>query len=148
MPTYSVTVANFSLTPEQESAISAAITESHHVNTGAPSFFAQVFFTSIAAGKHFIGGKICQTSHVFVHGVIRAGRSLEAKNKLIRDITRRISETAGIGEEDVWVYLQDLPAHQMVEFGRVLPEPGAEDAWRRGLSPRKIRELTDAGVFD
>lgn len=61
MPTHTVTVANFSLTVQQESAIAVAITEAHHVNTGAPAFFAQVLFTTIPAGKHFIGGKRYRT---------------------------------------------------------------------------------------
>ncbi|MFY9988983.1 MAG: tautomerase family protein [Chthoniobacterales bacterium] len=83
MPTYTVTVANLSLTTEQENSIAEAITESHHVNTGAPAFFAQVLFNAVA-----------------------------------------------------------------VEFGRVLPAPGAEQAGPQGLSPEKIRELTDAGALD
>lgn len=146
MPTYTVTFANFSLTAEQESAIAAAITESHHVNTGAPGLFAQVLCTTIAAGKHFIGGKICQTPHVFVHGLIRAGRSADLKASLIKDITTKIREAAGLWPEDIWVYLQEIPAAQMVEFGRVLPEPGAEEEWLGGLSTKKIRELAEAGA--
>ena len=147
MPTYTVTVASLSLTTEQESAIAAAITEAHHVNTGAPAFFAQVLFTTVAAGKHFIGGKIYRTPHLFVHGLIRAGRSAEAKNSLIKDITK-ICASAGVEPENVWVYLQDIPAAQMAEFGRILPEPGAEEDWLRGLSQKKIRELPDAGAWD
>ena len=50
MPTYTVTVANFSLTAGQESGIATAITESHHANTGAPGFFAQVLFNTVTAG--------------------------------------------------------------------------------------------------
>jgi phenylpyruvate tautomerase PptA (4-oxalocrotonate tautomerase family) len=148
MPTYTVTVANLSLTTEQENSIAGAITESHHVNTDAPGFLAQVLFNAVAAGRHFIGGKISRTSHVFVHGLIRAGRSAEAKSNLIKDIAKHVGQIAGLRPEDVWVYLQDIPAAQMVEFGRVLPEPGAEQAWLQGLSPEKIRELTDAGALD
>jgi phenylpyruvate tautomerase PptA (4-oxalocrotonate tautomerase family) len=148
MPTYTVTVANLSLTTEQENSIAGAITESHHVNAGAPGFFAQVLFNAVAAGKHFIGGKISRTSHVFVYGLIRAGRGADAKSNLIKDIAKKVGQIAGLRPEDVWVYLQDIPAAQMVEFGRVLPEPGAERAWLQGLSPEKIRELTDAGALD
>jgi phenylpyruvate tautomerase PptA (4-oxalocrotonate tautomerase family) len=148
MPTYTVTVANLSLTAEQENSIAGAITESHHANTDAPGFFAQVLFNAIATGKHFIGGKISRTSQVFVHGLIRAGRSADAKSNLIKDIAKEVAEIAQLTPEDVWVYLQDIPAAQMVEFGRVLPEPGAEQEWLRGLRPEKIRELTDAGALD
>ena len=55
MPTYTVTVANLSLTTEQENSIAEAITESHHVNTGAPGFFAQVLFNAVAGEKFFRG---------------------------------------------------------------------------------------------
>ena len=147
MPTYTVTVANLPLTTEQESAIATAITEAHHVNTGAPAFFAQVLFTTVPAGKHFIGGKIYRTPHVFVHGLIRAGRSVDAKSNLLKDITKKISEIAGLGPEDVWVYLQDIPAAQMVEFGRILPEPGAEEEWLQGVSPKKMQQLEEGGLF-
>jgi phenylpyruvate tautomerase PptA (4-oxalocrotonate tautomerase family) len=85
---------------------------------------------------------------VFVHGLIRAGRSADAKSNLIKDIAKKVGQIAGLRPEDVWVYLQNIPAAQMVEFGRVLPEPGAEQAWLQGLSPEKIREITDAGALD
>jgi hypothetical protein len=49
--------------------------------------------------------------------------------------------------EDVWVYLQDIPAAQMVEFGRVLPEPGAKQEWLQGVSRKKMQELTEVGVL-
>src|ERR1700738_4363673 len=43
--------------------------------SSSPGFFAQVLFVKIPPGKHYIGGKICQASHMFVHGLIRAGRT-------------------------------------------------------------------------
>ena len=94
MPTYTVAFANLSLTSEQESAIAAAITESDHISTGAPGFFAQVFFVKIPPGQHYIGGKICPAPHMFVHGLIRAGRSADTKLRLLKDITAKIREVA------------------------------------------------------
>jgi phenylpyruvate tautomerase PptA (4-oxalocrotonate tautomerase family) len=146
MPTYTVTTANVTLTPAQESEVAAAITEAHHDNTKAPAFFAQVLFAALPARKHYIGGKLNTTPHIFVHGLIRAGRSAAAKAGLIEQVTSKVKEISGIGAEDVWVYVQDIPAEQMVEFGRVLPEPGAEDQWRNGLSSTKRQQLTAAGV--
>lgn len=37
--------------------------------------------------------------------------------------------------ENIWVYVSELPAPQMIEFGEVLPVHGGEDAWMRGLPP-------------
>ncbi|WP_288351979.1 tautomerase family protein [uncultured Marinobacter sp.] len=44
MPTYTVTVANLSLSQQQKSQIAEAITTAHSTQTGAPRFFAQVLF--------------------------------------------------------------------------------------------------------
>jgi phenylpyruvate tautomerase PptA (4-oxalocrotonate tautomerase family) len=147
MPTYTVTSANLALTARQEADIAAAITRSHHEATGAPAFFAQVIFNEIAGGKHYIGGKAYPVPHLFVHGLIRAGRSAHAKAALIKDIAAKVQTIAGIAPEDIWVYVQDIPATQMVEFGRVLPEPGAEEAWRKAMSVRKLEDLKNIGAI-
>ncbi len=39
----------------------------------------------------------------------------------------------------MWVYLVDLPASDMIEYGHILPEPGGENAWMEGL-PEADRE--------
>lgn len=146
MPTYTVTTANVVLTSAQESEIAAAITEAHHQNTGAPGFFAQVLFVTLPERKHYIGGKPNSTPHIFIHGLIRAGRSATTKTGLIQQITLKVREISGVGAEDIWVYVQDLPPEQMVEFGRVLPAPGAEAQWQEALSPSKRQQLAAAGV--
>lgn len=146
MPTYTVTTANLALTPAQEGEIAAAITDAHHQNTGAPGFFAQVLFVALPERKHYIGGKPNSTPHIYIHGLIRAGRSAAAKTGLIQQISLKVREIAGVGAEDIWVYVQDIPPEQMVEFGRVLPAPGAEAQWQKNLSPGKRRQLAAAGV--
>ena len=146
MPTYTVTSANVALTATQESQIAATITEAHHQNTGAPGFFAQVLFATLPERRHYIGGKLNPTPHIYVHGLIRAGRSTAAKSSLIRQIAAKMQEIACVGTEDVWVYVQDIAPEQMIEFGRVLPEPGAEAQWRDGLSQQKRQQLAAAGV--
>ena len=146
MPTYTVTTANVGLTSAQENEIAAAITDAHHRNTGAPGFFAQVLFVALPERKHYIGGKPNSAPHIFIHGLIRAGRSADAKTGLIQQITSKVREISGVGAEDVWVYVQDIPPEQMVEFGRVLPAPGAERQWQKDLSPGKRQQLATAGV--
>ena len=48
---------------------------------------------------------------------------------MISRILQEVSRTTEIGEDEVWVYLSDIPAHNMAEYGRVLPAPGGENAW-------------------
>jgi phenylpyruvate tautomerase PptA (4-oxalocrotonate tautomerase family) len=147
MPTYRVITANLALTQEQEAEIAAAITRAHHESTGAPAYFAQVFFSPIDKGRHYIGGKLYNVPHLFVHGLIRAGRSADVKSALVKDIATRVHIIAGVGPEDVWVYVQDIAAAQMVEFGRVLPEPGAEESWRAAMSAQKRQDLEATGAL-
>ncbi len=146
MPTYTVTSANLALSTSQKERIAEAITQEHHGSTGAPGFFAQVIFRALDEGEHFIGGKPNRSPHIFVHGLIRAGRTAEVKQSLMSGVRGRLLEIADVGQEDVWIYLQDIAAPQMLEFGRFLPEPGAEDEWRKGISPQKLADFARAGV--
>jgi phenylpyruvate tautomerase PptA (4-oxalocrotonate tautomerase family) len=147
MPTYTVTSANLDLSISQQATIAAAITRSHHEATGAPTYFAQVIFDTIGTGKHYIGGKAHKAPHLFVHGLIRGGRSSDVKATLIKDIAFKVHSIAGVGPEDIWVYIQEIPAAQMMEFGRILPEPGAEDSWRAAMTTHKLQHLKEIGAI-
>ena len=110
MPTYTVTVANLSLSPQQKSQIAEAITAAHNAQTGAPRFFAQVLFSAANEGVHFVGGRVNTAPQVYVHGLVREGRSIEIKQALMSQMLEEIARIVEITAEDVWIYLQDIPA--------------------------------------
>ena len=141
MPTYTVTVANLSLSVQQKSQIANAITTAHNAQTGAPRFFAQVLFFSTDEGDHFVGGSVNKAPQVYVHGLVRQGRSNEVKQALMIQMLEEIARIAGLTVEDIWIYLQDIPATQMIEFGRFLPAPGDEAEWEREMTPEKRSRL-------
>ena len=141
MPTYTVTVANLSLSAQQKSQIAEAITAAHNAQTGAPRFFAQVLFYAANEGEHFVGGRANTAPQVYVHGLVREGRSIEIKQALMSQMLEEIAQIVDITTEDVWIYLQDIPATQMIEFGRFLPAPGDEAEWEKGMSPKKRASL-------
>ncbi len=141
MPTYNVTVANLSLSPQQKSQIAEAITAAHNAQTGAPRFFAQVLFYAANQGDHFVGGRVNTAPQVYVHGLVREGRSIEIKQALMSQMLEEVAQIVDITAEDVWIYLQDIPATQMIEFGRFLPAPGDEAEWEKGISPGKRASL-------
>jgi len=141
MPTYTVTVANLSLSLQQKSQIAEAITTAHNAQTGAPRFFAQILFFSTNEAEHFVGGSVNTAPQVYVHGLVREGRSSEVKQALMSQMLDEIVRIAGITAEEVWIYLQDIPATQMIEFGRFLPAPGDEAEWERGMTPEKRARL-------
>ncbi len=139
MPTYTVTAAEGRLATEQKQRIAAEITRVHNAVTGAPTYFAQVLFVDVRPGNYFVGGAPLQADQVFVLGQIRAGRTNADKDRLLTGLVDAVGQAAQMVRNSVWVYLIDLPARQMVEFGHALPEPGQEAAWGAAL-PAADRE--------
>ncbi len=133
LPTYTCTARQGRLSAEHKRAIAKAITEAHAEITGAPAFFAQVIFQDVPNGDHFVGGAPLAHDHLFVYGRIRAGRSAVDRKALIRRIIADVGAAIGVPSFAVWVYLLELPAAAMAEFGHVLPEPGDEAVWNADL---------------
>lgn len=44
-----------------------------------------------------------------------------------------LSKLSGVPKRDVWVYVTEILARQMAEYGHLLPEPGDEQIWLNGL---------------
>jgi phenylpyruvate tautomerase PptA (4-oxalocrotonate tautomerase family) len=145
MPTYTCTAAEGLLDAARKARIAEAITRAHAEITGAPRHFAQVIFDDVRPGDHFIGGAPLAHDHVFVYGRIRAGRSAVDRRALL---TRLIADVAHAGSLEtfaVWVYLLELPARAMAEFGTILPEPGDEPAWTAALSDEHRERMSRLG---
>ena len=133
MPTYHCISPAGLLGAGQKSAIAAEITRIHNAVTGAASFFAQVIYTDVAKGNHFMGGAPLAADQIFVHGFIRAGRSVPDRQRLVTEMVTAIAGLSGLPKKLVWVYVTEIPARQMAEYGHILPEPGDEKTWLDGL---------------
>lgn len=140
MPTYTVTVSDGCLDAPKKAKIASAITRVHSETTGAPTCFAQVIFNHISSEDYFVGGAPLRAQQVFVYGQIRGGRTAESKGALISQILTAVAEASEVERNKIWIYLVDIPARQMVEFGHVLPEPGDEPAWMAAL-PEADRKM-------
>jgi len=138
MPTYAFTTAK-KLTSDQRAKLVESVTTIHQVEAKAPRYFVQVVFYNVEPGSIFIGGEAATPDHVWVRADIRSGRTPEQKANMLRRIMRETSGILGISEQAVWVYISDIPAHGVLEFGNVLPEPGGEEKWLASL-PRELRE--------
>jgi phenylpyruvate tautomerase PptA (4-oxalocrotonate tautomerase family) len=138
MPTYVVTAPAGRLSAAQKERLAGRITETHCQRTGAPAYLAQVIFTDVTPGNYFLGGKPLKDDNIFVHGQIRAGRGPEIKEPLILDLMRATAEVAQTHESHVQVYIVDVPARQIAEWGQLLPLPGEEAAWDAAI-PDAVR---------
>ena len=143
MPTYTVTNSNFNLTSNQQKNLAEGITKVHNIVTGADTYFAQVIFNKTKKDNHFMGGKKIKEPSLFLLGQIRAGRSKEVKDKLIVDLKDVLVKNSKLDETQVWVYINDLPPSQMIEYGAVLPESGKEKEWFKNLSSKLRKNLSN-----
>ena len=143
MPTYTVTNSNFNLSSKQQQKLAEGITKVHNVVTGANTYFAQVIFNKTKKNNHFMGGKKVREPSLFLLGQIRAGRSKKVKDKLIADLKDILVKNSKLNETQIWVYINDLPPSQMIEYGAVLPESGKESKWFTNL-PIKLKKKLSA----
>jgi phenylpyruvate tautomerase PptA (4-oxalocrotonate tautomerase family) len=145
MPTYVCYAQRGEITAEQRSEIAAGIARIHSRFTGTPIAFSQCIFHSLEPGEHFIGVQPAPRHGVFVLGHIRAGRGSSAKSYILAGIKDVLTRVLTVPESAVWVYLNELASTDMVEFGRVLPKPGAEQAWVDELPAGLRDELAARG---
>jgi phenylpyruvate tautomerase PptA (4-oxalocrotonate tautomerase family) len=134
MPTYTVYAAPNVFTDEQRGRLARSITEIHSGATGAPKSLVQTIFLDLQPGAHYIGGEKTDPRSVWVYGHIRSGRPTDVRTRIALDIRDSV-ESAGTPHEFVWVYLNEIPHTDMVEFGETLPPPGDEAAWIRAMPP-------------
>ena len=142
MPTYTVTNSNFNLSSRQQKKLAEGITKVHNVVTGANTYFAQVIFNKTKKNNHFMGGKKVKEPSLFLLGQIRAGRSKKVKDKLIADLRNVLIKNSKLDETQIWVYINDLPPSQMIEYGAVLPDSGKEKEWFTNLSLKLKKKLS------
>ena len=81
-----------------------------------------------------MGGKLVKNKEIFLNGQIRAGRTLVIKKKLILGLREVLTQNTKLKKDFVWVYLEDLPPQQMIEYGEILPKSGEEKKWFKSLS--------------
>jgi len=134
MPTYTIKYSNFRLSSKQKKFIADGITKTHSKFTGANTFFAQVIFEKNENSSHYMGGKLVKNKEIFLNGQIRAGRTLIIKKKLILGLREVLTQNTKLKKDFVWVYLEDLPPQQMIEYGEILPKSGEEKKWFKSLS--------------
>jgi hypothetical protein len=52
----------------------------------------------------------------------------------MNDIISSVTTETGADKSSLQVYITDIPASQVAEFGSILPEPGQEKIWEDGQS--------------
>lgn len=122
MPVYKCYAPKNSMSSEDRSRVAEGITEVHCKIIGVPPFGVHVvFFDNTDDGNP--GGV-----PYFIHGINRAGRSPEFKQRILEGLTANFSETTGVSLSKISGTIEEIPASHFMELGVIVPEPGQEPA--------------------
>src|ERR1700753_427483 len=128
MPIYQCSAQAGLLTDEMKARVASAITDAHVAATGAPRVFVHVFFNQLPPGIAYSAGGI-DTKITGIQGAIREGRTLEQKQKLIKQIVASWCEITGQPPKEVVAGLTEIDSDVSMEYGLILPHPGGETEW-------------------
>lgn len=127
MPIYTCTTTASTLTSDTKATLATEIGEIHSAINHVPSSYVTVVFHELPDDCVYSGG--APASLVLVSAWVREGHPDEDNTRLATEIAAAVTRIAGVPAEQVTVVIQPGPARFAVEHGRVLPEPGHEDAW-------------------
>lgn len=127
MPVYTCTTTTTTLTADIKCALAREIGRIHAEINHVPSTYVNVVFHELLAGGIYTDG--VPANPVLVNGWVRAGHPEDKTSRLATEIAAAVARIAKVAEDRVLMVIQSSPARFAVEGGRVLPEPGQEQAW-------------------
>ena len=130
MPIYTCTTNDSTLTAETKAELAAEIATIHASINNVPATYVNVVFHELPAGNVFTAG--VPASPILVSGWVREGHPEAETTRLATGIAAAVTRTTRTDAERVLVVMQSSPARFAIEGGRVLPEPGQEQAWIAG----------------
>lgn len=141
MPTYTVTSIAERLSPAQKERVAAAITGIHCTVTGSRPYLVQVVFQDLPEGNVFVAGKHLKFDTIIIVGSIRSDRKREARKGLALEIMHSVAAIAETDRTAVQVYIADLPASQIAEWGRASAGPREDVAADAGAPPELLERI-------
>ena len=127
MPVYTCTTTASTLSSDTKAALAGEIAAIHSAINHVPSPYVSVVFHELPDDNVYSGGM--PANQVLVSAWVREGHPDTEVTRLATVIAAAVTRIARVPVEQVTVLIQPGPARFAVEFGRVLPEPGEEDAW-------------------
>jgi phenylpyruvate tautomerase PptA (4-oxalocrotonate tautomerase family) len=129
MPVYTCTTARSALDAPTKALLATELASIHSRINDVPSRYVNVVFHSLPEEDLYTDGR--PAAPLIIDGWTRTGHPEDRRRQLVLEIADAATRVTGIPAERVLVVIGDSPARFAVEAGRVLPEPGDEDAWLR-----------------
>ncbi len=130
MPVYTCTTTTATLTTDVKTALAQEISRIHAEINHVPSTYVNVVFHELPASGIYTDG--VPANPVLVNGWVRSGHPAAETTRLATEIAAAVSRIADVEPDRVMMVIQNSPASGAIEGGRVLPEPGQEQAWIAG----------------
>jgi phenylpyruvate tautomerase PptA (4-oxalocrotonate tautomerase family) len=130
MPVYTCTTTTSTLTADVKGTLAQEISRIHAEINHVPTTYVNVVFHELPAGGIYTDG--VPANPVLVNGWVRSGHPADKTTRLATEIAAAVSRIANVDSDRVMMVIQSSPASGAVEGGRVLPEPGQEQAWIAG----------------
>jgi phenylpyruvate tautomerase PptA (4-oxalocrotonate tautomerase family) len=127
MPIYQCSTSK-ALSPEIKAAIAKEFTRIHIEFTAAPEAFVNVVFSDLPLGSHFLGGAVRENG-TLINAIVRAGRSLQTRQALLKSLSAAWSRLSGQPERNLVLRVEESDAATIMEAGLIMPRPGEEAAW-------------------
>jgi phenylpyruvate tautomerase PptA (4-oxalocrotonate tautomerase family) len=127
VPIYTCTLKEEALSAQTKKALAVEIGSIHSAINHVPSTYVNVVFNELPADSLYTDG--VPASPFLVNGWVREGHPKAETTRLASEIAAAVTRISAIPADRVLVVFQSSPASFAVEGGRVLPEPGEEEAW-------------------
>ena len=116
------------LSSELKAAIAKEITRIHVEWTAAPEPFINVVFGELPPGSHYVGGAV-RADSTLINAIVRAGRTLETRQALLKSISSAWPRLTGQPERNLILKIDEADPATIMEASLILPRPGEEAAW-------------------
>ncbi|OBI96666.1 tautomerase family protein [Mycobacterium asiaticum] len=130
MPIYTCTTVASTLDAQTKAELAAEITRIHSRVNHVPSTYINVVFHELALDAVYTDAQ--QSQPLLISGWVRTGHPDDETSQLLSEVAEAATRVTGIPSARILVIIQNSPAHFAMEGGRVLPNPGEEQAWLAG----------------
>lgn len=127
MPIYQCVTSRV-LSAETKAAIAKEFTRIHIEFTAAPEAFVNIVFSDLPQGTHFLGGAVRENG-TLINAIVRAGRTLETRQALLKSLSAAWSRLTGQPERNLVLRVEEADAATIMEAGLIMPRPGEEADW-------------------
>jgi phenylpyruvate tautomerase PptA (4-oxalocrotonate tautomerase family) len=127
MPFYTSITQEGTFSDEERAWVADQIMRIHTEVMEVPPAFVRTVFLTFPPGYGFTAGKAAASTNLTC--LMRIGHPVEVKATLLRRLWAMYQEATGAPTEQLMIALQEIPASSAMELGKIMPDPGGDDAF-------------------